>query len=292
MSDLVEFLERYGVEHSTTDKHSRSGWVQVHCENCGSTKFHLGIREDCRRAACWKCGPKNSGTVLKHLTDAPWSEIKALLGDTRFVEAEPEKVYGGYRPPKGLGPLLPSHRKYLTKRGFSANYLSDTWDAQGLGPMGEFSHRVFLPITRNKKPVSWTCRSIIPTAELRYITATDDRKSFHEKHLIFGEDKARKGVLLVTEGPFDAINLGPGAGATLGLSYTNQQLAIMATYQRRIIIFDNSESAQRVAAKLCEDLSVFPGVTQQVTMDADDPGSASKNEVNLVRKFAGLPSLW
>lgn len=289
---LTEFLDKYGVEHSDTNKHSRSGWTQVNCPECGSTKFHLGIRNDGQRCSCWKCGSKNPAKVLKQLTNAPWPEIKALLGDNRFAEPEPDKVFGGYKPPKGLGPLLPNHRKYLEKRGFVPNELTAVWGIQGLGPMGEFSHRVFLPITRNNKPVSWTCRSILPTAELRYITATDDRKSFHEKHLIFGEDKARKGVLLCVEGPFDAINLGPGAGATLGLSYTNQQLAIMATYQRRIIIFDNSESAQRVAAKLCEDLSVFPGVTQQVTMDADDPGSASKNEVNLVRKFAGLPPLW
>jgi hypothetical protein len=33
---------------------------------------------------------------------------------------------------------------------------------------------------------------------------------------------------------------------------------------------------------------VFPGETLQVTLDADDPGSASPEEVQELRKFAGL----
>jgi hypothetical protein len=286
MSELIDFLEKYGVEYSTTDKHSRSGWVQVNCENCGSTKFHLGIREDCRRAACWKCGPKSSGTVLKQLTDAPWGEIKALLGDTRFVEEEPEKIYGGYKPPKGLGPLLPSHRKYLLGRKLDPDELVAKWGVQGLGPVSEYPNRVFLPISRNNKPVSWTARSIAKNAERRYQTAMDHQKSYSEKDLLFGADKFKGNAVVVCEGPFDVLNVGFGAVALLGLAYSNKQMELLSRYHRRIICLDSSDDAQRVAGKLADDLSVFHGETIRVTLDAKDAGCAEKSEIEQLRKLA------
>jgi hypothetical protein len=292
MCELIDFLEKYGVEYSTTDKHSRPGWVNVSpCPGCQSTKYHLGIRNDGQRASCWACGGKSPSKILKELTDAPWGEIKALLGDTRFIQPEEEKVYGGYKPPKNLIPFNKAHLNYLKGRHLDPEYLSKVWNMQGTGPMSNYPHRIFIPISRNKRDVSWTARTIIKGHEPRYQTARDLEKSFHEKHLIYGLDRFRGNTLIVNEGPLDTVNVGPGAGCVFGLSYTSEQVAIIAKFHRRIIVFDSSDSAQRVAEKLCEDLAVFPGITQRVVLDADDPGSADRNEINLLRRFAGLPGL-
>jgi hypothetical protein len=286
MPEIIEFLEKYGVEHSTTDKHSRHGWVQCSpCPTCQSSKFHLGIKLDGTRSSCYKCGSFQTAKLLKQLTDAPWSEIKALLGDSRFVPDEPEKVYGGYKPPKDLGPLGPGHRKYLIGRNLDPDELAVNWGIQGTGPFSEYPHRVFLPISRNGKPVSWTARTVLKGVEPRYQTAQDHQKSYSEKKLLFGQDKFKGNAVIVTEGPFDAINLGFGAVALLGLAYNNEQLHLLSRYARRVIALDSSDEAQRVADKLCEDLAVFPGETIRLVVDAKDPGSADKSEVESIRKF-------
>lgn len=287
MCNLIEFLENYGVEYSTTDKHSRSGWVNVSpCPGCQSTKFHLGIREDGQRASCWACGGKQVSQVLKQLTDAPWGEIKALLGDTRFVQDEPEKVYGGYKPPKNLIPFNKAHLKYLQSRQLDPEYLAKMWDVQGTGALSNYPHRIFIPIYRGARAVSWTARTIIKDHEPRYQTAKDSEKSYSEKELLFGANHAKGNAIIVCEGPFDAMNIGYGATALLGLNYTNSQVAVIAKYHRRIVCLDSSCEAQRAAGKLADDLSVFPGETIRVELDAKDAGCAEKSEIESLRKFA------
>jgi len=108
-----------------------------------------------------------------------------------------------------------------------------------------------------------------------------------EKDILFGAETCTN-TIIVVEGFFDMANIGDGAVCAFGLAYTQEQVRLMAGYPRRIICFDNSSDAQRVASRLAGDLAVFPGETLQVTLDADDPGSASPEEVQELRKFAGL----
>jgi hypothetical protein len=101
--------------------------------------------------------------------------------------------------------------------------------------------------------------------------------------LLFGADKA-KGKIIICEGPFDAVALGVGAVATLGVAYTLAQVALMSEYNERYVCFDSSPDAQARANKLAEQLAVFPGTTHVLTLDADDPGEISQAERDLVRK--------
>ena len=112
-------------------------------------------------------------------------------------------------------------------------------------------------------------------------------KSMDEKSLLYGGQHVRDSVI-VCEGPFDAINVGKGAVATLGINVTTAQVNRLADYYKRVIVFDNEPNAQRRARALADQLSIYPGETFIVNIDAKDPAEAKPSEIAALRKFAGL----
>jgi hypothetical protein len=102
--------------------------------------------------------------------------------------------------------------------------------------------------------------------------------------LLFGNQYIRD-TAIVVEGPLDAIRVGRGAVATFGLAVTQFQLAEIARIWKRVIVFDSSPQAQARAKVLAEQLAVFPGETVRIELDADDPGSASEQEIRKLRTF-------
>lgn len=287
---LLEFLDKYQIPYDLHKKgKSRGGWVQVQsCPFCGASGYHLGIQLDAQRAACWQCGGKNTAKTLKELTDAPWPEILAITKQGFQIEkAEPK--YGKYAPPTNTQDLLPMHCKYLKKRKLSPEYCQSVWGLKGTDAVSSLPFRVVIPIRKRLgntfKDISWTARSIDPACELRYITAANHEKEGDEKQMLYGAEHARQTAIIV-EGPFGVMRLGKGTVATLGLNYTPKQLLLMSEYSRRIVCFDNEPAAQARAAKLCEQLSMLPGETTQVCLDAADPGVASDIEREQIRRFA------
>ncbi len=286
MQELLDFLDKYNVQHSTYHHHSRPGWVQVQeCYNCHSNNFHLGLKLDGTRASCYRCGGKNMGKALKALTDAPWHEIRKIIGQGAFLSPEPETPCGVYTPPTCLVPLTGKIEKYVKGRGIHPDYASRVWGCMGTGPFSDYPFRLFIPIKRRKRPVSWTARATSKTQTPRYQTAMKHQKSFDEKRMLFGSDFARGSVVIV-EGPLGAIKIGPGTVATCGVAYTQAQLSLMADYPRRFICFDSEDAAQARAQRLAADLAVFPGETSIVVLDAADPGEITRAECRSLRRMA------
>ena len=284
---LTDFLDRHGVDWSTTNKHSRSGWVQIQtCPSCHSDRYHLGIKSDLSRASCYQCGGKHVPKLLKELTNAPWAAVYELVGQRAFIRPDSEVATGGvYTPPTNLLPIndVPAVASYLNERGFDTEYLERIWGVRATGPISNYPFRVFLPIYLVKKAVSWTARAACGQ-EPRYRNAGPKEKSIDEKKLLFGAQFI-KDTVIVTEGPLDCVRIGRGAVATLGISYTIQQVNRLADCWKRVIVFDNSVQAQARARQLADQLAVFPGETIVVNLTADDPGSASIAEVKALRKF-------
>lgn len=288
---LTAFLDRYRVEWSKQNKHSRAGWCQIReCPQCHSQNFHLGIRDDMQRASCYQCGGKFVPKLLHQLTNAPRAEINALLGDRAFVMTERPVDMGVYTPPTHLHADIrdvSSVTNYLEGRGFDIDYLQEIWGMQATGNFSNYPRRAFIPIYHGRRLVAWTARAAVGQ-EPRYQTANNKEKSFHEKHLLFGNQFVRD-TCIITEGPLSAINVGRGAVATFGLAYTQEQVLWLADIWNRIIVFDNSIPAQQKARELAVALSGFPGRTTVVNLDAADPGEAESAEIDELRAFAGLP---
>jgi hypothetical protein len=148
----------------------------------------------------------------------------------------------------------------------------------------KYQWRLFIPVLSGNTIVSWTTRAIGNT-KIPYIAAGKDQEIEPLKTLLYGEQfLTRYDTAIVTEGAFDVWNIGIGAVCTFGKAVTAAQIRKISQYQRRIICFDNEPDTQEEARKLCEELSLFPGTTIRVNLDADDPGSANKKEIALLRR--------
>lgn len=192
------------------------------------------------------------------------------------------------KEPRGIGPLLRAHRSYLEGRHFDPAKLELLWGIAGIGlARGSLKWRIYIPITHKGRRVSWTARAIGDRASLRYLSASPQEEAVPHKTVLYGLDWCVHTVIVV-EGPADAWRVGPGAAAVFGTSYTPAQVRLLSKIPNRIICFDNSAVAQDRADQLARDLSAFPGSTVRVNLDADDPGSASKREIRVLRKTAGL----
>ena len=260
------------------------GFVGVDCPKCspGAGKYKLGINLAWGGASCWTCGKQSTARALADLSGRPLGAVLKLLeGVVR--ERAVERVRTGLVLPPGLGPLLEAHREYLRdERGIDPDVAERLWGVKGLGIAGRLSWRVWVPVHDGDKVASWTTRSIGKTGR-RYINAKPTEEAVAAKSLLLGERLCRHAAIVV-EGPFDALRIGPGAVSIMGVGFTKEQVARIARFPTRAVVFDSEPAAQRRARELCEALAVLPGRTTRVEIDAPDPGSADAREVRRLRK--------
>lgn len=274
-----------GGEHH----HVREGWLGLDCPRCppsysGKGKFRLGIEISTGRCNCWVCGRFSLQQIIADMGRVSYGAAKDLLAGVRLTRLAPAGVRpsGILAKPKGIKPMEGAHRRYLVDRGFDPDSIERLWNVQGIGLASDLKWRLFVPIILNGQEISWTTRSI-GNGLSRYITASPEQERLHYKNSLYGIDLVRTSMV-ITEGPTDVWNIGPGAVATYGLNFTPAQVSLMAKFPHRVVCFDNSVDAQRRADNLCDTLSMFHGKTTRVELDADDPGSASKEEIRLLRK--------
>ena len=164
--------------------------------------------------------------------------------------------------------------------------MAQIWGIKGIGVAPRLSWRLFIPIHLEKEMVSWTTRAVGNNPQ-RYISASEKEESLPHKTLVYGQDLCSHSII-ICEGPGDAWKIGPGAGALFGTAYTPSQVRKLARHPYRFIVFDSSYEAQRKADELADQLAVFPGQTMRVELDAEDPGSASDQEIQRLRRAAKI----
>lgn len=289
---MEEILGEHGVSYVTEgfDYHTAKGWINLQCPFCspGSGKFRLGYNLTGRYFSCWLCGSHSLWETLKSLLDISDAEVHKLLKNGLDRGEGPRrptpKVIGKLQLPKGVGPLLKQHKRYLEERKFDVAALEKLWGLQGIGITGPFKWRIFIPIMYQGKTVSWTTRSLSQNSPCKYLTAKKEQEELFHKDLLFGEDFARHAII-VNEGPFDAMAIGPGAVATMSVNYSKAQLWRMSKYPVRVIAFDNEPDAQRRARRLVDELAVFGGATYNARfITGKDASRANKKEIQELRR--------
>ncbi len=285
----LDLFSTLRLEVSTEGHHSRPGWVQLkECPFCGSTNYHLGFNLYGNYFSCWKCGGLKTYDVLQAL-GADRVQVKEFFQDRERAEGPlPQtKAAGRLIEPKSRGPLLSAHREYLEKRKFDPAYLQRVWQIEGIALDRKLGWRIYIPVIRNGRRVSWTARALHDNT-VRYLSASEAEEARPHKSCVYGADLASHSIVIV-EGPTDAWRIGPGAGALFGTSFTTAQVRELSRYLYRFILFDNETAAQRQARKLADALACFPGETTILECDAKDPGSMKKEELNRLRRIARLP---
>ena len=236
------------------------------------------------RANCWVCGRHSLAEVVSKCGKMPLgTALSALEGmklDKLAVKVE-KQAAGRVALPSGVEPMGPAHRRYLRERGFNDHEIESLWQVEGIGISAKLGWRLFIPIVLNGEVVSWTSRAI--GEKSRYLSASLDEEKVHHKETLYGIDLVRT-TIIVSEGPTDAWNIGPSGTCMFGLKYTPSQVHLIAQFPNRVICLDSSSDAQKVARDLCETLSLFPGRTTNVVLDAEDPGSADRKEIKKMRE--------
>lgn len=233
---------------------------------------------------CWRCGGHPLINTVMVLTNLTYNEVKKLLDDLETEHFEKPKTLGKLIIPTGIKKIRSAHIQYLHSRGFDWKKIEHIWKIQGIGIASRLSWRIWIPIHHHGKTISWTTRSISHNPKItRYISASEDEEAIPHKKLLYGEDFARHAII-VNEGPINVWRIGPGAVATFGSGYSIEQLERMSKYSIRAICFDNEPEAQKRARKLVNDLSVFPGETYNVILDAKDAAEESRENIERLRK--------
>ena len=282
--NMVDLLNHFRVEYLTEgDRHCRPGWVQLRCPWCQSDKWHLGICIANNFANCYACGPHWLGGLNQ---PGLWcseerSAFNYVKGMPQTRPIDTQESTGRYKEPKGVK-SNPTHYHidYLKQRGFDLAGVSKNvaYQVHRDCPL-ILSHRIFIPIFLDERPVSWTTRSIATDDPCPYMSAKKIHERVPGKSILYGEQYAGDNVI-VHEGPFDVWTTGPGTLGTLGIGYTPSQMVRLTRYRKRYIAFDSEPAAQERAKKLVAELSIFPGETYRVELDTGkDSNSATKREV-------------
>lgn len=292
MTDILSVVKLLKIPHCLPGEHHhvREGWIGLNCPWCprpSSRKgqWRLGIEIATGRTNCWSCGGRPLFEAIALLARISTGEVASLLQGVRFKYVQKPKKTGSLKTPRGAGPLAQAHRDYLSNRGFDPLTIERLWGVQGIGIAARLQWRLFIPVFLDGEVVSWTTRRISSTrAERRYISASPVEESIPLKETLYGIDLARSTIIIV-EGPTDCWRIGPGAVGTFGTAITKAQVNLMSRFPRRVICLDSEDAAQRVAQSLLSTLSALPGETVNIELEADDPGSASLEEVEEIRRI-------
>jgi len=286
---ILDVLKNHRVDYAEAGHHHvRDGWLGVDCPKCspGTRKYRLGFNLSSWACTCWVCGKQRSWDMLAMLCRISRAEAASLWRSGGKVLPTARKSHSGALALPQAGALLPVHQQYLRKRGFDPAEMERVWKIKGIGPMHPvIPWSILIPIhDDNGRCVSWTSRAISEDVGQRYHAAAPEQEDIPHKEIIYGAEHLTN-TIIVVEGPISAWGIGPGGGATLGLGYTDDQLALIAMYPVRAVCFDATPEAQRRAEKLCRDLAPMPGTTDNILLETGkDPAECSKYEISEIRK--------
>ena len=282
--NITDILDELGIpyRHNGAAKDVRAGRVGIECPICGRGDFGLAIFR--RVAFCWRCQAMSIPKALAEASKRPVWEVHKLLDGIELPEPEPDRR-GKLVEPDGVGGLLPLHKKYLKSRGFDPDVISDIWDVQGIGMASQLPWRLYLPVRNHAgDKVSWTTRSLTECKDRRYINAKPEQEIASSRSVLYGEHLAGHGVVVV-EGPTDAWRIGPGGCATLGMSWTGEQVTAIGRHPQRCVCFDAEPAAQQKAWQLAKELMHFPGSTEVVRpRTGKDPATMDQAEIDEIRR--------
>ena len=292
MFDAKAFFENIGVpfsDHDDTPK-VQPHWVGVKCPFCNTEGPYLGYSLRKGYFSCWRCGGHSVYSVVEAFLGPNKGRvletIKAFQKTLETVDLGPSRGSLGPRPtslelPYGIVDFMPAHKRYLERRKFDPNLIHKLYGVQGTGPFGPHARRLFMPITLNDRPVSWTTRDITKSDGPKYVSCPLQKEVIPHKRLVYGIDKARSNKCVIVEGPTDVWRMGPGAVATFGIKYTKAQVKLISkTFDRVFVLYDNEDFAIRQAKRLARTLSVLGLETEVVALNEGDPGDLPQTEAD------------
>jgi hypothetical protein len=308
----------------------KRGEINIRCPFCGSAdpSFHMGISEETGWYSCWRNRSQHSGKsplrLLMKLLRVPYGRAREIAGlgddyvDPEGFDAMAARVMGrdkatgrreevrrrtldldpSFRPIGPHGRTGP-HWDYLLGRGFADG------DIEALGRLygvcaggGSFAGRVVLPYYQDGHLVTWTARAI-GRSSARYLDLSRDESILAPKETLYNHDAILEGpavgggVLVMNEGPFDALKLdfygrafGVRAVAFSTNSVTEAQAYLLqgaiGVFARLVVMLDQNASGLGVvdSMRMKQALSFLPDLgVVEVPYGAKDGAELTRAEV-------------
>lgn len=300
MIKLLDLADDNGIEYITSgNHHCRAGWVQFCCPHCGDSGWHLGYNINKEYFTCYSCGGHSLVKTISKLLSVSWSkaqEILAEYSDGRVLKGEnfADKILFDVKDievklPLGTRKMQKHHRDYLRSRGYNAKKLERIWGLQGTGVVGTHKNRIVIPMTFNNELVTYTTRSIT-NSSARYINCKPELERMSLKSILYGWDLCEKSSdsILIFEGCTSCWRFGINSVATMGATYTMEQVMLMKRKKNRYIIFDPSEKeSMKKADELGDLLSSFEGHTEVIDLsdECEDPAELSQKSANKIKRI-------
>jgi len=288
--DIREVLDNIDIYYTDFGKNVSDGWIGTSCPFCDDQSNHLGINLRSKTISCFKCGV--SGTIIKYLTEELRSFNKAMeiLGDAvprelkSFDEQERERAIKVELPKKASNKITSYHAGYLESRKFDYKKLCDLYNLHFCGPIGNWANRIIVPIIKNYRLVTFTSVDISDEANIRYKHLSREKSIIHTKEWLFGLEHTDGNSVIVTEGIFDMMRIGPGAVCSFGTKVTPQQKRLLSKFNVVKVLFDGDEDGRNSGEKLANDLALFCDVRLFDLPDKSDPDKLSEEDIKQIKE--------
>lgn len=280
----LRVLNSSGIEYIERGSNVAKGHVNIHCPWCGAAdpSHHLGIELSSGYWGCWR--------NAQHRGRSPLRLLVRLLGVSYYRAREIAGLTDDYADPEGFDAVaarvmqrgqkeievlfkkdalvIPPGNRRIESKGrtryhweylvYERGFLPDdvpllfNWYWIVGGTEGRYHDRIMLPYVVDWEIVSWTARAIAD-ARIRYLDLSREESIVEPKKTLYNHDAAFDGgeVLLVVEGPFDALKIdlyarewGVRAVAISTNSISDQQIYLLEEasqhFNKVLIMMDNA----------------------------------------------------
>jgi hypothetical protein len=311
--DWIEFLERYGVEYTTSGPNVARGHVSIKCIYCrDDPSMHLTIALS---GAGWRCyrnhdhRGKSPLRLIQALARCDYDQAQKIAYGTTYIPTgflervrapAIEKRIVDLKMPEEFYVIkdLPSAKpyiSYLVNRGFERSRILKFTDLYGMRycTHGSFQGRIVFPVESQKKLMSWTGRAISRHATQRYRALDVETSGVPISDFLLWYDDLLRGdasSIYLCEGPFDALKvreLGRGKGIISTCFFTRQPSIkqidllheILPRYRNRFLLLDRD--AISTSIRVMQQLSQLGVVIKKLPDGVKDPGELSKLNILL-----------
>lgn len=287
--------------------------VQFNCPYCTDTRKRMYFNLETGKHYCHNCGTKSSNPVgiisklsglsirelvkefedllspnlvgSKNLMEELYSKLEVKEGYQREEQEESYGVPLGFIPLdfRSNNPLIRRAINHLKSRGFDKRKIKLL--RAGISLDKKYRNRVILPIYNSNNICEfYVARDITGKSKLKELSASTLYKTKSE--VIWNLYRASEtGVLVISEGVYDAVSWGLSGVALLGKRVSEEQLILLNSVKNKVeeVYVALDEDARKEAVELASTLITIGYKNVKIVSVKSDPNDMLRSGENMVK---------
>lgn len=324
--DWERFLQSNNIEFAEHGHGSTRGNLAIHCPFCGADDegLHMSIATNGAGWRCWRrpqehygrspvalvaqllgCSIEQARGALGYSTTLPANflqSVKSILAPAEYQETRDKlEMPAEFTPIRYTKPTARPFINYMLNRGFDRHAIERATDHYDIYycTSGPFRYRIIFAVYYRNELVTWTGRSIMRDAALRYRALSADpakaalcglprARGPANSFLLWFDDLMEEDAdtIVLCEGPFDALKvrvLGEAYGITATCIFTTTPTIdqvehlheLLPRFKRRVLLLDPGTLPMALRTK--STLASFALEWKQVPKGVEDPGALTRH---------------